>query len=334
MIRPDRIGDVVLSIPVLEAIRLRWPDAYLAMLVHPYAREVLAGNPSLDAILTDDPTGADHGATGFWRQIGRLRVQRFDTALLLMPTARLAWMLFLAGIPRRISVGHKLYHTLTLTRSVSRNGYIPLRHEADYCLDLARAIGAPSETTRASVFLTDKERQEARDRLATAGASGRPVVGIHPGNGRSAPNWVPERYGVLARNVIERFGGTVVVTGSPGEQALVEGMKLAPAGSMLSFTGQLSLRQLMAVIAEMDVLVSSSTGPMHLAAALGIPTISLFCPLSARSPQRWGPLSDQSEILLPPSGECATCDRGPLCDLSDIPLQAVLAALERRLSQS
>ena len=292
------------------------------------------GNPSLDEILTDDPTGADRGISGFWRQIGRLRLHRFDTALMLMPTPRLAWMLFLAGIPRRIGVGNKFYHALTLTRSVSRNGYIPLRHEAEYCLDLARTIGAPSESPHPAVFLTEAERAEARNRLATAGTPCRPIVGIHPGSGHSAPNWRPERYGMLARNVLERFGGTVVVTGSLAERALVEAMQLTPTRSVLSFPGQLSLRQLMAVIAEMDALVSSSTGPMHLAAAMDVPTISLFCPLSARSPRRWGPLSDRSETLVPPTGECDTCDRGPLCDLPDISLQAVLSALERRLPKS
>jgi heptosyltransferase-2 len=332
VIRPDRIGDVVLSIPVLRALRERWPEAYIAMMVRPYTRAVLTGNPWIDDILTDDPHGADRGMAGCWRQAGRLRARRFDTALLLLPTMRLAWMLWAAGIPRRISVGRKVYHVLTRTRSISRHRYVPLRHEADYCLDLARAIGAPAGTWQPAVFLTEEERAAARDRLAAAGAVHRPLVGLHPGNGHNAPNWAPERYGALAEQIHARFGGTVVVTGSGAEQALLDRMRAQHAAPLVSLVGQLSLRQLMAVIGALDVLVSSSTGPMHLAAALEVPTVSLFCPLPARSPQRWAPLSERSQILLPSNGACPGCDRGPMCDLADIPLGMALAAIGRQLT--
>ena len=331
VVRPDHIGDVVLSLPVLAALRHRWPKAYLAMLARPYTRDVLERNPCLDAIFEDDPESGHRGLAGFFGQVRRLRACAFDTALVLMPTMRHVWMLFLAGIPRRISVGRKVYHALTRTRSLSRHRYIPLRHESDFCLDLARAVDAREPGDRPMIVLEERERTRARALLGRE--EGIPVIGIHPGNGRNAPNWTTERYTALARDLQDRHGAKIVVTGSAEEGHLADAILSRLEGPSLSLTGKLSLGELIAVIGELDLLVSSSTGPMHLAGALGVPTVSVFCPLPARSPQRWRPLGGRDRNLLPPEGQCPTCDRGPFCDLSGITVDMVGAAVEEQLDK-
>ena len=123
----------------------------------------------------------------------------------------------------------------------------------------------------------------------------------------------------------------MVVTGDHNEKHLEDRIisKLKPP--ILSLIGELSVNELILVINEMDLFISSSTGPMHLAGALGVPTVSIFCPLPARSPQRWRPLGSQDKIVLPPNGECPTCECGPLCDLSDISVEMVEKAVEERL---
>lgn len=331
VIRPDRIGDVVLSLPVVDALRNRWPGAYLAMMVRPYTRSVPDRNPCLDAVIEDDPEDGHRGPGGFLDQVRYLRSQRFDTALMLMPTMRYAWMIFLAGIPRRISVGRKVYHAPTFTRSLSRHRYIPLRHESDYCLDLARALDAREPGGRPLIEVEEGEKLEARSILDRQ--EGVPVVGIHPGNGRNAPNWTAERYAALAKNLQERHGAKIVVTGSAGEGHLAHTIVSALDGPALSLAGRLSLDDLIAVIGELDLLVSSSTGPMHLAGALDVPTVSVFCPLPARSPERWRPLGGKDRNLLPPAGQCPTCERGPFCDLSGITVDMVEDAAGEYLAQ-
>ena len=329
VVRPDRIGDVVLSLPVLDALRHRWPRAHLAMMVRPYTRSVPDRSPCLDTVIEDDPDTGHRGLAGFLAQVRRLRTHRFDTALMLMPTARHAWMLFLAGIPRRLGVGRTIYQALTFTRAISRGGYMPLRHESDYCLDLARALDAREPGGRPLIEVEEKEKAEARRVLDRP--EGMPVIGIHPGNGRNAPNWTAERYGALARRLQDRHGAKIVVTGSAAEERLAEAIKSRLDGPALSLAGRLSLDELIAVIGEMDLLVSSSTGPMHLAGALGVPTVSIFCPLPARSPQRWRPLGGLDLNLLPPDGPCPTCDRGPFCDLSGITVDMVREAVAQQL---
>ena len=329
VIRPDRVGDVVLSLPVINALRHRWPEAYLAMMVHPYTRGVAERNPCLDDVIADDPDDSHRGLAGFLKQVQRLRSRRFDSALMLMPTMRHAWMLFLAGIPRRVGVGRTIYQALTFTRSISRGGYEPLRHESDYCLDLARAFDAREPFRGTLIEVEEQERLEARTILDSP--EGVPVIGIHPGNGGNAPNWTAERYGALARRLQDRHGAKIVVTGSATEGHLARTILSFLDGPALSLAGRLSLGELIAVIGEMDLLVSSSTGPMHLAGALGVPTVSIFCPLPARSPQRWRPLGGQDTNLLPPDGQCPTCERGPLCDLSGINVEMTGEAVGRQL---
>jgi ADP-heptose:LPS heptosyltransferase len=311
---------VVLATPLFRALRRSFPDAHLAALVRSYTKDVLLHNPHLNEVLVDDPEGDDAGRAGFWRQVRMLRGHRFDTALLLWPTERLAWMLFCAGIRRRIGVGVRLYQVLTLMRTVSRHKYVPLRHEADYCLDLGRAIGAIDDGLSVEVFVSEGERERAREILRhrgiTQGSEGI-LIGLHPGHGHSAPNWRPERYAELAALLLREPEVRIVLTGGVGDRQF-----LGPFGSLdparvVDLVGVLSVRELLGVISRMSVLVSASTGPMHLAAGLRIPTVSLFCPLTACSPILWGPLGNSNEVILPPQQYCQTrCPGDPhICDL-------------------
>lgn len=336
VIRPDRIGDVVLATPVLRALRRHFPDAFLTAMVRPATEPVLRHNPHLDEILLDDADGMHAGFRGFIDRLRMVRQRRFDSALMLLPTERHAWMLFLAGIRTRIGVGTKLYQVLTWTRGVSRRKYIPLRHEADYCLDLARALGVatvgePADDLRTEVFLTDAERAEARERLRVAGRdTRRPLVSVHPESGRSAPNWSLPMYRDFVLALREQIPeAQILIPASPGNTE-VRAMFVAPdmEGILVPESGD--LRQLMGMIAEARVVVSASTGPMHLAAALGTTTVSLFCPLTACSPTLWGPQGNRAITLLPPDRYCQTrCPGDPhICTLAGgITPDDVIAAL-------
>jgi ADP-heptose:LPS heptosyltransferase len=338
VVRTDRVGDVVLSTPLIRALRTTFHDAYLAALVRPYTRDVLLHNPHLDEILIDDPDGAHAGRAGFRSQVGMLRSKKFDTALLLLPTERMAWMLFAAGIRTRIGVGTKLYEVLTLMRTVSRHKYIPLRHEADYCLDLGRAIGVRSNDLTTELFLTEDERGAAASRLRGPGAgeAGSLLVGIHPGSGRSAPNWRIERYVELAAAILERHpSARVIVTGSETEWEFSRAFGTLKSDRISDLVGTLTLRELMAVISHYSLLVSASTGPMHIAAGLGVPTVSLFCPLTACSPRLWGPQGNRSEVLLPSEGYCQKqCPGDPhVCQFEGgIHVAQVAEAVDRMLA--
>ena len=302
-------------------------------MVRPYTQELLIHNPHLNQILIDHPVGAHKGRAGFMHQVKLLRESRFDTALLLLPTQRLAWMLFLAGIRTRVGVGTILYEVLTFMKRVSRNKYNPLRHEADYCLDHGRAIGVVSTDLSTELFLTDEERRNARKLLNSK--PGELLVGIHPGSGHSAPNWRIERYLELTEKLLNTQDIRVVITGSPQEEKFTPHFSKIRSDRITNLIGGLSLRELMATISQLHVLVSASTGPMHIAAALKVNTVSMFCPLTACSPQLWGPKGNSTRILVAPDNYCShQCSGDPhTCDFEggfemNMVYDAVMKSLE------
>ncbi len=331
IVRTDRLGDVVLSTPLIRALRQTFPDAFIGAMVQPYARDVLLHNPHLNEILVDDPTGEHAGQTGFWRQVKAVCSRRFDTALLLLPTERMAWMLFFAGIPRRIGVGTKFYGVLTFMGGVSRKKYNPLRHEADYCLDLGRKIGVRSNDLSTEVFLTPEERKRGLEILRQHGIGPRDtVVGLHIGNGNSAPNWNAARYGQLATQITSRLPDTIKIVYTDGKD-----VPPLPSGArIVDLRGKLTLRELMSVISHYRLLFSSSTGPMHIAAALRVATVSLFCPLTACSPKLWGPQGNDAHIMLPPADYCSNrCPGDPkICPLDEPTVDAAADIIMRAVA--
>ncbi len=332
IIRPDRIGDVVLTTPLIRSIRKAFPQSYIAVMVHPSNVALLENNPHINAILTDDPESANAGKKRFWNQVGQLRKYSFTIGLMPFPRERHAWMMFLAGIPKRIGVGKKLYQMLTFTKSVSRHKYIPLRHEADYMLDLGFSIGATSRDTKPEVFVTKEERARAHAHFSSVGILfNKPVIGVNPISRSSSPNWKPEKYFQLIERLLLRF--SIVINLGPHEiqqRAIFEPLEQSGAVILMQ-----QLRDHMASISQLDVLVSSSTGSMHIAAALGIPTVSLFCPLTACSPQLWGPLGNRSEVILPKPDYCQTrCPGDPkICPLEDIEIPLVTERVEAILRE-
>ncbi len=304
VVRTDRIGDVVLATPLLRALRKTYPKAHIVAMVRPYASEVLAHNPNVDELILDDPEGGQAGVKGFLSQVRVIRKHRFDAALILLPKSRLSWMLFFAGIPLRVSVETRLDHVLTLTKVVTRHRYIPLRHEADYCLDLGRKIGAREDGLDVEVIVTPEEKEAARQKLRGRGVlPGGHLVGVHPVSGRSAPNWNINRYRECVGQILEKPGTQVVVTGSKADDGVLKSLAAVDPQRVFDIVGG-NLRETIAILSLLDVLVSASTGPMHLAAGLRVPTVSLFCPLPACSPILWGPLGNRSEVILPHASFC------------------------------
>jgi ADP-heptose:LPS heptosyltransferase len=332
IIRPDRIGDVVLTTPLIRSIRKAFPLSFIAVMVGPSNVPLLEKNPHINVILTDDPEHANAGKRGFWNQVEQLRNSRFNVGLMPFPRERHAWMMFLAGIPTRIGVGMKLYQMITFTKSVSRHKYIPLRHEADYMLDLGLRIGTTSRDTKPELFLTKDEKERARDHFSSLGISfNKPVIGINPISRGSSPNWKPEKYFQLIERLLLRF--SVVINLGPHEirqRTLFEPLENNGAVILIQ-----PLREHMASISQLDVLISSSTGSMHIAAALEIPTVSLFCPLTACSPQLWGPLGNRSEVIIPRQDYCKTrCPGDPkICPLDDIEIPLVIQHVEKILRE-
>ncbi|RJP68767.1 MAG: lipopolysaccharide heptosyltransferase family protein [Ignavibacteriales bacterium] len=307
--RPDRIGDVVLSTAIPREIKKQYPDSFIAVLLRSYTKDIYLNNPYVDEIIVFEP---DKEEFSFFEWVRKIRTYKFNTALMLLPNEKINYLFFLAGIKERIGVGHKLFQYLTFTKYVDRKKYIPLRHEADYCMDLARKIGVQNGNIIPEIHLRKDEIRTVSERKKQLSGDGNFLIGIHTSSGNSAPNLRITEYKELADKLSADKRFKVIITDNDPDLILLN-MK------GINFPNvNLSLRESIINFATLDVLISASTGPMHIASALGVKTISLFCPLTACSPKLWGPLGNNAIILLPDNEYCSNvCPGDPKkCDFS------------------
>lgn len=333
--RTDKIGDLILSLPVFQTLKSSFPKTKITALVSPYAQEIVRDHPSIDAVELVRPR---EGVGSLTR---RLKKMEADVFLALYPRPSLAFAAWWAGIPFRAGTAFRWY-SFAFNRKIRAHRSRCERHEADYNLDLARVLGPTQVATKILFPISPKDRAFADDLLKEKGILPQTrFVVVHPGHRGSALNWKPERYAeTITRLCAEKI--RVVVTAGPGETALV-----AKIQSFLSsetkgrkpvlMIGECGLKQLAAVYRRADVFLSGSTGPMHLAAAVGTPTVALFCPIPSATPVRWGPWGNKSTILMPQGLVCRDCQKGR-CSRHDpmdaISVNEVLGALKPILSRA
>ena len=292
IVRPDRIGDVVLSTPLPREIKRNFPDSFVAVLLRKYTEAIYMSNPYVDEIILND------GASGPLSLAGKLRRYKFDYSLTLLPTEKLNWILFLSGIRMRIGVGNKFYQFLTNTKSVYRNKYKPLRHESDYCLDELRKLGIEIESSDSEIHLSKEEEISAVETKKGLCPKGEVLIGVNSSSGNSAPNMPISEYIHLVNKLNRSDNIKVAVTD------VIIPEELKNLKDTIYLNEECPLRDSIINFSMLDLLISSSTGPMHIAAGLRVPTLSLFCPLPACSPELWSPTGNKSEIIQPEKDYC------------------------------
>ena len=315
-IRTDRLGETILTLPVVTALRAAYPKAEITLLLHPDMAALLDGMPDVTDIWADDS-----GSTGGWwtrvlRLSGRLRAGRFDTVLVCNAKKELHAAVRLAGIPQRAGYARKW--GWCLTHRVPDRKYLGRRHEVDCNLDLVRALGQPvfAPAWRMPKYL--REQDQIRQKLQGPGLKpAGPVVAVHPWTSNPRKQWPAARY----RELIERIGSSASVVLIGGEESLPHAPALVPDGAarITDLTGRTSLRELAAVLKDAVLLVSNDSGPVHLAAALGTKTVVLFGGEDpATGPGRWGPWGTGHTVINRPTLEAITVDE-------------VMAAVQRHL---
>lgn len=328
VVRTDRIGDVILTLPTIEALKLNFPHARITMLVNPYTAGVVEG--IADVLLYR----LEQGPKPFLRMLSELRMERFDAAIVAFPRFRIALLLWLAGIPVRVGTGYRWYSFLFNTKIFEHRKTVE-KHEAEYNLSLLRGVGCEdTPAPEVKMIISDRERKKALDIRSSLGISDSDrLVLLHPGSGGSAREWSPDNFSLLAA-ALKNMGLFVVVTGGKTEAQLVQRVAHQAGAGVTPFVSTLSLKEFAAFIQTAALFVANSTGPLHLAAAVHTPVIGFYAPVRVMSPKRWGPLTDKKELFVPDPACCPRCNggecRGNEC-MQQITVAQVLAAAERLL---
>lgn len=307
IIRTDRIGDVLLTTPVIKALRDNLPQAYIAMMVDPSASEIIKDNPYLDEVIIYDKKGLHKGFWENFKFILNLRRKRFDLALVLHTKNRMNLICWLSGVRERVGYYNENFGFL-LTKRLADTRSEGLKHEVDYCLDVLKAIGIESEEKELFIPVDSESKKWVEDILRENHVSNADrLVAIHPGASCISKRWFPERFAKLADNLIEKYNVKILVVSGKEGISYSQEMISKMINRVLDFSGKTPLKQLTALLSKCCLFISNDSGPCHIAVAVNVPVISIFGRNQrGLSPVRWRPLGEKSIVVHKEVG-CKDC---------------------------
>jgi lipopolysaccharide heptosyltransferase I len=277
LLKPSALGDIVHSLPVLTALRGRFPEAHITWVVNRGYEPLLRGHPDLDETLPFDRgaarSGPILGALNFARFLSHLRARRFDLVIDLQGLFRSALMTLATGAPRRVGLSSAREGATWFYTDVVRVADYNALHAVERYWLLAEALGAGAGPVQFRVPLTEPARRWAAALLRDCP---KPWLVFAVGSRWMTKRWPPQHFAELARRAQRDFGGTVLFIGGGDEVGLSRQTAFLLSGPVRDLTGATSLPQLTALLSLADAVVANDTGPLHLAAALGRPVVAPY----------------------------------------------------------
>jgi heptosyltransferase-2 len=296
---PNWVGDAVLAIPAIKAVREHYPVAEITLLVRPWVAGLFTSAPFVDKVWSEPKPST----LGGWTRIARaIRAGGFELALLLPNSFESALMIFLAGVPQRVGYATDA-RSWMLTDSMKPAA--EARHQTYYYLDLVKMVAAVSTWPTIAISATPEERSEARRLLQAEGIPpGAPFLVLNSGAAYgSAKRWYPDRFARVADRLSRELQLSVVLIGSEGERRVAEEVRAQIKSRAAVLNGKTSLETLIGVLAESSLMITNDSGPMHIAAALGVPTVAVF---GSTDEKVTGPCGSRTRIVKH-AVECSPC---------------------------
>ncbi len=316
------VGDSVMVLPALRKVRRTFSQAQITLLVVPWVSGIYEECGCVDELLIYDRDGEHQGIFGRLKLVRFLRKQGFDAALLFQNAFEAALLVRLAGIPIRAGYRRDGRGWL-LSHPVSTDSRITKLHQVHYYLDLIHQLepnvratlsAASSQVKNSDVssyfpdlFLTvsPRRKEAARHELQELGIRlPDKLVGVNPGAAYgSAKRWLSDRYAVLLDRLIQERKVQVAIFGAPSEVSIAQSIQSQMRQRPVILSGKTQLSELIAMIACCDLFITNDSGPMHLASALGVPTLALFGPTDEMATGPLGPTA----VVLNKRVECSPC---------------------------
>ena len=304
VVRNDKLGDLMLAFPSFALLKENCPEAEVSALVPPYTAEMAEACRWIDHLLIDPEPRIG------WRSMPALRRlmarRRFDAVIALYSTSRVGCAAYLSRIPYRLAPATKaaqVFYNHRLAQRRSRSE----KPESVYNQDLIRYflqnLGFPVTVTPKPPFLrfNDGEIAQLKRRFCASHRldPNQPIIFIHPGSGGSARNLSTEQFAALARSLQSRRGHTLVITSGPGEASRAEAVaeQLGDTVSHVCYRSTKGLRSFAEHIQFADLFISGSTGPLHIAGALDVPTAAFYPRRRSATALRWQTLNSPARRL-------------------------------------
>lgn len=303
------VGDAVMCVPALQALREHYPSAHISILARPWVAGLYGREPFCNELIPYEAPRGWRGIGAKWSIARELRTREFDCAILFPNALEAAALVWAARIPQRIGYqrdGRGVF--LTSAVAVPLEGETPPHQRFFYLELLKRAELISSYSTDAAIRFSGSRAAAVQGRERFAAASlGLAVVGVSPGAAYGgAKRWLPERFAEVAVSLARERGAAVAVFGSREELPICEAVreKVETAGQQcMNFAGATTLPEFIELAAACELFLTNDSGPMHIASALGVPTLAIF---GATDDFATGPTGELSRVVREPV-ECSPC---------------------------
>lgn len=301
IIRTDGIGDVLNSTPAISALRKEYQNAYISIVVKPHGAEILSQNPEIDEIILYDPNVDNKSWIDKIKFLISLRSKNYDTAIVLHNSSMSNFMAYASGA--KIRVGRKSEpkrFSHTLTHWVSHYDPKGTKHEINRNMDIIDLLKVKNGSHQLRFYLSNDERKYAEKFLHDNGVLNNNaknslfrLVGVHPGGSSYDKLWLPENFAEIANRLIGDYNARVIIFGGHDDKGLVQTIAEKTTQPIIDASG-VRLRQFASILERCSLFLCNDSGPMHMASALGVPTVAIF---GSTDHVRWKPLHRKSKIV-------------------------------------
>jgi len=293
------VGDAIMALPALRAVRKRFPDGEIAIVARPYVADIYRDQEICDQLIPYDPKGLHSGFSGRERLASELRAQKFDVSLLLQNAFDAAWRAWRANVPERIGYARD-GRSLLLTKAMPlpRHGEIPA-HEKYYYLELLRRAGwldSMPEEAFIGLRVPEEKRRSADEFLCKSGVRQgalRIAIGAGASYG-SAKCWPPSRFAEVANRLQSEADAEVILFGTAAEASVSTAISAEMRRSPIDLTGKTAIIDLPALLSKCHLFIGNDSGAMHVAAAVGLPIVAVFGPTD---PDGTAPITPRCSIV-------------------------------------
>ena len=333
IVRTDRIGDVVLSLPLAGLIKRHFPDCKITFLLRNYTSDLADNHPYIDDVMI---LCERNGKIPMGKNVSLLKERSFDACIIVYPTYIISLIVFLSRIKMRIGSGYRWYSFLFNKRIFEHRKYAG-KHELEFNVNLLKALGIEEpistenvnfdlQVNRNSLGIVKKVLQDYDIDL------NKKLIIVHPGSGGSAIDLPVERFASLVQNLTLLKDVIVIITGDENENDVCQ--VVTDKSGAINFAGRFNLSEIVALISICKLFISNSTGPIHIAAALDKFVIGFYTKILVCSPERWGPYT-KNKVVFTPEIECTDCTREQ-CEklncMNSINIDSVIREVEKLIS--
>ena len=307
IVRNDRIGDVVLSLPLAGLIKKHYPDCNVTFLLRNYTKDIANDHPKIDDVII---LKEDNGKIPVWKNVNQLKKGSFDTSIIVYPTFITALIIFLARVKFRVGSGYRWYSFLFNKKVFEHRKYAE-KHELEYNVNLLKVFGIKENISTENVLFDIHINKTSMEKVNKTLTDSRvefekKLIIVHPGSGGSAIDLPIEKFSQLVKNLSLLNDLNIIVTGNEDEKNMCN--TISANTKAIELSGEFNLSEIICLISLSDIFISNSTGPIHIAAALGTYTVGFYPKIRACSPERWGPYTEK-KVIFTPEIECNDCTR-------------------------